>query len=116
MVESSELASNWPDFYQPFRNIRRIELPGVDPDDIDLSLNDSQLTVRGEKRSEREEKGRDYYFSEREYGAFQRTFRLPQDSDGENIQASFTNGVLNLKIGKQAKAKSKGKKIEIQSN
>ena len=105
MVEKSHTAGWWPDLYQPLRNIGQrvadwfaprsdasaledyyeinVELPGVKTEDVDVSVDDNSLTVRGEKRYEREEAGRTYFFSEREYGSFQRTFRLPPDADSE---------------------------------
>ena len=69
--------------------------------------------VRGEKRFERSETGRTYFFSEREYGAFQRSFRLPPDADGEKTDAEFKDGVLCLRIAKRAASQAVGKKIEV---
>lgn len=137
MVETTEKHGFWPNFYEPFRNIGRtvadwftpsseaaaledcyeinIELAGVKADDISLELIDNRLTVKGEKSVEREDKGRNYYFSEREYGAFQRSFRLPQDADDANISANFEDGVLKLRIGKLAAEKLESRKISIQS-
>ena len=136
MVESSSSAGFWPQFYEPLQSIGRrvanwfsptsdasnmddcyeinIELPGVDVDDISLVHNDNRLTVKGEKRANREEKGRNYYFSEREYGYFQRTFHLPNDADCDAIEANFLNGVLTLKIAKHAAPDTDGKRIPIQ--
>ena len=71
--------------------------------------------VRGEKRVEREESGRDFFFSEREYGSFQRTFRLPPDALSEEIEAKFEDGVLCLTISKQSPTKTSGRKIEIRT-
>ena len=73
-------ASTLDDFYEI-----NVELPGVKPDDVEVTLQNGSLTVHGEKHSEREEEGRSYFFSERTYGAFQRTFRLPSDADNDNI-------------------------------
>ncbi len=92
-----------------------MELPGVKPDDIEVSLHDNQLTVKGEKRFAREEKGRSYFFSEREYGAFERSFRLPPDAAKEDIAAEFENGVLQLRVAKAGPAPDKTKKIEIRA-
>ena len=137
MVETTDTTGYWPGLYEPFRNIGRrvadwfapssdassmddcyeinVELPGVKSEDIELSLNNNRLIVRGEKQTEREDEGRNYYFSEREYGAFQRTFRLPQDADSENIEANYTDGVLKLKIAKHAVEKPEEKRIPIKS-
>ena len=81
--------------------------------DIDVSLNDGTIMVKGEKESKREEKHRTYYFSEREYGAFQRSFRLPADAHGEGIRADFKDGVLLLKVPKEKHESEPAKKIEI---
>ncbi|MGD8480734.1 MAG: Hsp20/alpha crystallin family protein [Methyloceanibacter sp.] len=135
MVEKSHTAGWWPDLYQPLRNIGQrvadwfaprsdasaledyyeinVELPGVKTEDVDVSVEDNSLTVRGEKRYEREETGRTYFFSEREYGAFQRTFRLPPDADGEKIDAEFSDGILRLKVAKRTPLKTEGRRIEV---
>ncbi len=90
-----------------------VELPGVAEDDIELTLHDRVLSVKGEKRSEHKEEGKSYYFSERSYGAFQRSFRLPEDADPKAIDAGFKDGVLTVKIAKTAPAKDEKKKIKI---
>ena len=137
MVEKTHTAGWWPQVYEPLRNIGakiadwfapasdaastedayeiNMELPGVAADDIDIAVNDGQLTVRGEKRFQREEKGRTYYFSEREYGAFQRSFRLPSDADADNVAADFLNGVLTVRIPKTKPRQESAKKIQIRT-
>lgn len=90
-----------------------LELPGVAEEDISVEVHDNRLTVSGEKKSRHEEEGRTYYFSERAYGAFRRTFRLPEDSDGEKIHAVFKDGVLTIKIAKQASVAPSPRKIEV---
>ncbi len=77
-----------------------IELPGVDSDDIDVTIEGDVLTVSGEKKLEREEKGDTWYFSERQYGAFSRSFRLPADADPSAVSADLKDGVLKLRIGR----------------
>ncbi|MFY0610875.1 MAG: Hsp20/alpha crystallin family protein [Hyphomicrobiaceae bacterium] len=91
----------------------KVELPGVAAEDIDVSVNDNSLTVRGEKQFKREETGRDFFFSEREYGAFQRTFRLPPDAAADKIDAEYKDGVLNLKVAKKEPAGTSARKIDI---
>ena len=90
-----------------------MELPGVAQDDIEVSLHDGVLTVKGEKRSERKEEGEGYFFSEREYGRFQRTFRLPADARGDDVAADFSNGVLKITVPKLAEEKETVKKIRV---
>lgn len=89
-----------------------LELPGVTADDIDISLHDHNLVVKGEKKSQHEERGKTFYFTERSYGAFQRTFRLPGDTDPSKITADFKDGVLTLMVPK-AKANQTSKKIKV---
>jgi len=135
MVEKSHTAGWLPHIYDPLRSIGHrvadwfaprsdasamddgyeinLELPGVKAEDVDVALDGNSLTVRGEKRSEHEETGRSYFFSEREYGAFQRTFRLPADADHEHIDAKYDDGLLRLKIGRVKPEKPEEKKIEV---
>src|SRR4051812_11893658 len=94
------------------------ELPGVDEKDIDVSLVDDQLTIRGEKRSEHDEKkeedGRTLHRVERSYGAFQRTLALPYKVDPEHI-SQFKDGVLKITLPKppDAIAQKQSRKIEV---
>jgi len=85
-----------------------LELPGVMADDATVSVQEGTLTVQGEKRFDHEKAGRSYFFSEREYGAFQRSFRLPPDAARERIDAAFRNGVLTVRIGKIEPATAAG--------
>jgi HSP20 family protein len=89
------------------------EVPGMSEKDINVSLSGDTLTIKGEKRQEREEKGDNRYLSERSYGAFQRSFSLPEDVDREKIAASFAKGVLTVTLPKSAKAAPK--KIEVKA-
>lgn len=91
------------------------ELPGVDEKDIDVELNNDVLTIRGEKRANREEKdeGKDYHLVERSYGSFARSIRLPFDVDEDKVDASFDKGVLTVTLPKPAEAQQKTKKISV---
>lgn len=91
------------------------ELPGMSEKDIDVSLSGDTLTIKGEKRDEKEEKAKNYYLSERSYGAFQRSFTLPEGVDRDKIEASFSSGVLALTLPKTAEAVKQQKKIEIKA-
>ncbi len=90
-----------------------MELPGVKTDDIDITLHEHMLTIKGEKYSEREEKEESYFFSERQYGAFQRSFRLPSDASDDGIKANFEDGVLTVLIGREKTEKADTKRITI---
>jgi HSP20 family protein len=89
------------------------ELPGMDISNIEVKFADGTLTIKGEKSEEKEEKKKDYYLSERRYGSFQRSFRVPDGVDADKIEANFKNGVLKLSLPKTAEAKKSEKKIAI---
>jgi len=88
-----------------------IDLPGVKKEDIEISVNDSILTVAGERKLEKKEEKENYTRIESFFGRFERSFKLPADADAENIEAKYENGVLKLFIPR--KTKPEGKKIEI---
>lgn len=89
------------------------ELPGMDEKDIDITLNHDSLTIKGEKREEKEDKGKDYYRMERSYGSFFRTIPLPVEVETGNATASYKKGVLTVKIPKSPKAIEEKKKISV---
>lgn len=91
------------------------ELPGMDEKDVKVTLGDGMLTIKGEKKAEREEKKKDYYLSERSYGTVQRSFRLPDSVDADKISAAFSKGVLTLSLPKTREAKSKERTIEVKT-
>jgi HSP20 family protein len=92
------------------------ELPGMDAKDIDVSVSGDMLVLKGEKRQEKEEKDKNYHFSERAYGSFQRGFELPASVDRGKIAADFSKGVLTITLPKTAQAQQSAKKIEIKSS
>lgn len=92
-----------------------MELPGVDEGDIEVSLTDQVLSIRGEKKFEHQEKTREYFFSERAYGAFHRSFRLPADADADGIAADFHKGVLTLTVPKVAAEEPAAKRIAVKA-
>jgi len=89
------------------------EIPGMAEKDIEVLLSGDTLTIKGEKKQEREEKGDNLYLSERSYGAFQRAFTLPENIQSEKIVASFSNGVLSVTLPKTVTAPPK--KIEVKA-
>lgn len=91
------------------------ELPGMDETNIEVSVLNGLLTLKGEKTEEKEEKEKDYYLSERSYGSFQRSFPIPDVVDTDKIEASFTKGLLTIKLPKSAEAQTNEKKIAIKS-
>ncbi|MHC4432137.1 MAG: Hsp20/alpha crystallin family protein [Planctomycetota bacterium] len=91
------------------------ELPGMDEKDIEVSLSGDSLTIRGEKQEESEDKGKDYYRSERRYGSFHRVVPLSAEVDEEKVKADFKKGVLKIRLPKTAQSRSSRKKIEIKT-
>jgi HSP20 family protein len=83
----------------------KAEIPGIDPKEIALSLHDQTLTIKGEKKEEKEDKDEQYYRMERSYGAFARSLRLPVPVDAGKVTATFKNGVLTVTLPKGAAAK-----------
>ena len=91
------------------------ELPGLDDKDVRLSLKDDVLTLSGEKKEQTEEKKQGYHFSERRFGSFRRSFRLPDDVDQDKIEANFKKGVLTITLPKNPEAAKNEKKIEVKA-
>lgn len=91
------------------------ELPGLDERDVEVRLSNHTLTIKGEKKEEREEKQKDYYLSERRYGSFHRSFQLPDGVDSDKIEANFAKGVLTVKLPKTAEARKAEKTISIKA-
>ena len=92
------------------------EIPGMDEKDIDVSLANGSLIIKGEKKSEKEEKKKNYYLSERHYGSFERQFPLPEGVDRDKIAATFQKGVLTLTLPKTAEARRGKRKIAIKAS
>jgi HSP20 family protein len=91
----------------------KAELPGITKDDIRVSISDDVLTIKGEKKKEEEDTGKDYYRSERVYGSFLRTLPLPAEVNPEKAQATFRNGVLEIRLPKSEEAKKKMINVKV---
>ena len=89
------------------------ELPGMDGKDIDLTLTEGTLIIKGEKNSEAEDKKEGYHRIERSYGSFSRVIHLPEGIDEKKVEANYKKGVLKIVIPKTSKAQEKQKKIEV---
>jgi HSP20 family protein len=90
-----------------------VELPGVDEKDVEVTLNDNVLIIKGERKHEREEKKKDFHLVERSFGSFARSISLPFEVDTNAVKASFSKGVLKVTLPKPAAAKAKTRRIEI---
>jgi HSP20 family protein len=92
------------------------ELPGLDEKDVEVTVSDGRLVLKGEKRQEKEEKGKNTYVCERSYGSFQRAFSLPDGVDRNKITADFSKGVLTVTLPKTAETQKQQKKVEIKAH
>jgi HSP20 family protein len=135
-------ASNWPRFpsfedWKPFKDVDlslpfgdmmspkvdvseskdayeiTAELPGLDEKDIEVTVANGSLLLKGEKRDERTTKEKDYHISERSYGMFKRSFRIPEAVDTDKISAGFKKGILTVSLPKTSEARSKQRKIAV---
>ena len=93
----------------------RVELPGVSKDDINISVRDRYLTIKGEKRLEKVDDTNNYQRSERQYGSFERTFTLPHKVETDNITSVYKDGVLTLSVPKPEEVKPKEIPITVES-
>ncbi len=91
------------------------ELPGVDPKDVEVTVENGMLTIRGERQFEKAAEGETYHRVERVYGTFERSFALPNTVDAERIEARYKNGLLTLHMPKREEAKPKPVKIQVES-
>ncbi len=107
--ESGSITSAWhpaDDVYEDRDAVKIVaELPGVKPEDVKLSLENSLLTIRGEKKQEVEERNERIHRYERSYGSFERAFALPTTVDGERISAEYRNGILTVTVPKTERAR-----------
>lgn len=91
------------------------ELPGMDEKNIDIGVSGGMLTIKGEKQEEKEEKKKGYFLSERRFGSFERSFRIPVGVDTDKIDARFKKGVLTVTLPKKPEAQKPEKKISVKA-
>lgn len=102
------------DVYEDEHNlVLKLEIPGMNEEDLKVSLEDQMLTVSGERKFEKEEKEESFHRIERRYGSFTRTFRLPSTVDTEKVEAGYDKGILKVTLAKRAEAKPKQIKVAI---
>jgi len=102
------------DVYEEDGKIRvKAEVPGLTEKDVSVEVKDNMLTITGEKKNENKEEKEGYFYSERSFGSFKRSFRLPQGTDAAKISANFKNGVLDVEIPQPEEVKPE--KITIKS-
>ena len=93
-----------------------VELPGLEMKDLEVSVSNDLLTVKGEKKIERQDEKKGYYLSERSYGSIYRTIPLPPGADGRKAEASFKNGVLTIRLPHSPEAQANVQRIEVKSS
>ena len=91
----------------------KAELPGIDPKDLDVSVTDRELVIKGERKAEKDTKEENYLYREINYGSFERRFVLPEGVKTEDLKAKFTNGILEITV--PAPAIGKARKVEIEA-
>jgi len=96
--------------------VLKAELPGVNPDEVEIRVEDNTLYLKGERKFEKEVKEQNYHRVERSYGTFTRTFSLPNSVDADKVSANYKDGVLTLTMPKKEEAKPKTIKINVSSN
>ena len=100
------------DVYEDEQNlVLKLEVPGVNEEDLDVQVENNTLTVKGERKFEKEEKEENFHRIERRYGTFLRTFRLPTTVDSEKVEAHYEKGILKIALAKRAEAKPKQIKV-----
>ncbi len=93
--------------------VAKVELPGVHKDDVKITLQDNILTIRGEKKEEKESKDSNYHRLERSYGSFQRSFTLPTSVRQDKVEAEYRDGVLTITLPKAEEAKRKQIEVKV---
>jgi HSP20 family protein len=112
--------NNWNNVLRPAMDVIenendvtvRVNLPGLNPDDIDIQVEDDLLTISGEIKTSEEQENERYHYRERSYGAFKRSLRLADTIDAQNIDATYENGVLALALPKRPETQPKRIKVE----
>ncbi len=92
----------------------RAEMPGIDPKQVDVTVMEDTLTVKGEARTEQEQKGRNYYRRELRYGSFERAVGLPTSVQADQAKATFRHGILEVRIPKAERGRTKSIKVEVE--
>jgi HSP20 family protein len=104
------------DIYEDEHSITlKLEVPGIDEKDLDIRLENNTLTVRGERKFEKEEKEENFHRIERRYGSFSRSFTLPNTVESENVKANYENGILRITLAKREEAKPRQIKVSVGS-
>lgn len=91
----------------------KAELPDIKKEDVHVTVDNGVLTLRGERRREKEEKGKRFHRIERSYGSFSRTFSLPDNVDAKHVKASFKDGMLSIRLPKTGESKAQALEVKV---
>ncbi len=97
----------------PTAYLVKAEIPDVKKEDVKVTVQDGMLTIQGERKMEKEEKGKKFHRIERSYGSFMRSFRVPDDAEEAKVKAEFKDGMLNVTLPKSEKAKTKAINVAV---
>jgi HSP20 family protein len=115
--ESSMTTANFVpavDVYEDAQKVvLKLEVPGIEEKDLDVRVENNTLTIKGERKFDKEEKEENFHRIERRYGSFVRTFKLPNTVDAEKVEASYEKGILKITLAKRAEAKPRQIKVGI---
>ena len=113
-VEMEEVSPSMDIFEEGDNVVVKTELPGMKKEDIEVSVTDHRMRISGEKKREEKVEKKNYYWEERSYGSFSRSFQLPSEVQTDKVEATFKDGILEIRIPKTEEAKKKEKKVNIE--
>ena len=112
-MQMEEFSPSMDIFEEGDNVVVKAELPGMKKEDIEVSVTDHRMRISGEKKTEEKVEKKNYYWEERSYGSFSRSFQLPSEVQTDKVEAKFKDGVLEIRIPKTEEAKSKEKKVKV---
>ena len=113
-MEMEEVSPSIDIFEEGDNIVVKAELPGMKKENIEVSVTDHRMRISGEKKREEKVEKKNYYWEERSYGSFSRSFQLPSEVDTDKVEAKFKDGILEVRIPKTEEAKSKEKKVKVE--
>jgi len=113
-VDVEEVSPSMDIFEEGDKIVVKAEIPGMKKEDIEVTVTDHTMRISGEKKREDKVEKKNYYWEERSYGSFSRSFQLPSEVQTDKVEAKFKDGILEVRIPKTEEAKKKEKKISIQ--
>jgi HSP20 family protein len=113
-MEMEEVSPSMDIFEEDGNVVVKAELPGMKKEDIEVTVTDHTMRISGEKKREEKIEKKDYYWEERSYGSFARSFQLPSEVQTDKVEAKFKDGILEVKIPKTEEAKSREKKVKVE--